>query len=524
MAYRGIVAELPLGTQGLTGSKNLTALNPGYLSEATNVSYYDGTLRKEGGATKYNSTAIAGPPTVVGGWDHRTNALAQRMVVACDDGTLLKDTGAGTFATTLKSGLSTGIRPFFCEGGKEAAANDRKLFVFTGTNVVQVLADDNATTADITTPPTDWSGSNQPTFGFIHAFRLCAAGNANDPHRLYYSTTTDHEDFTGAGAGSLAIYPGEGEALVGGLSFNGLAILWKRPKGIYAVDMRDASASNWTVRRITKAVGGISPWGQVETDSDVLFLDSTGVIQSLITTSAFGDVIQQSYSQQVFLDPLLRETLDLGKLNTVRSIYYAAKREVHFAFTSPSGTVNDTRLVIDLFVPQAPRFRLSTLTECEALWLREDSDGIQRVITGDSAGFVWQLDQDTRNVDDAAYASEAKTVPTDLGFVDSSYAHRKKNAEFLELIYAPIDTNTVNVDLEWDGKHVQTVAFHLTTSGTPLGTFVLGTSMLGGSSQNTQRKRLYGGGKFLTLAFRNSVLNADFAIARARLYFTLGAE
>ena len=58
MAFTGEVVEIPIGTLGLTGTQNLSSVSPGYLTEATNVSFYDETLRKENGITKYNSSAI----------------------------------------------------------------------------------------------------------------------------------------------------------------------------------------------------------------------------------------------------------------------------------------------------------------------------------------------------------------------------------------------------------------------------------------------------------------------------------
>ena len=202
MSYDGDVIELPM-LGGLTGTRNQALIRPDQLIAARNVSFDTGTIRKMGGALKYNDTAITGDPTVIGGWDWIPSANVQRMVVVLDDGTIKKDSGAGTFPTTLASGLTvTDTVPTFVEGGKETAANNRKLFIFTGKNAVQMLDGDGATTAAIATPPADWSAANQPTCGANHEGRIWGAGNANDPHRVYYSTQTNHADFTGSGSGA----------------------------------------------------------------------------------------------------------------------------------------------------------------------------------------------------------------------------------------------------------------------------------------------------------------------------------
>jgi len=524
MAFTGQVVELPLGTEGLTGTTNLSAVNPGYLREATNISYYDGTLRKEGGASKYNSSAITGAPSILGGWDWYTNALAQRMIVACSDGKLYKDTGGGTFGVTLKSGLSASMKPFFVDGGKEAAANDRKLFIFTGTNVVQVLADDGATTTDISGPPSDWAAGNQPTFGAIHAGRLMAGGNANDPHRIYISSATNHADFT-TSALSFSIFAGEGLGLTGAMSFKGYLVLWKKPRGIYILDTTDPSITNWVVRRITRSVGAPGPYAMTQTEDDIVFMDTTAAIQSIQAVQEFGDVAGHNLSQQSMMEPLLRSSIELSRLDQVRAVYYVAKRELHFAFPTDGNTVNDSRLVLDFYREDKIRYRISPRDICVSLWLRRDGDGIPRLQAGDNAGFVWLLDQASRAKDGLPYPSIARTVPTDFGYADPNVAHRRKNACFLELVYEPTTTSTVSVDLEWDGVPHETVDFGLINSGVPLGNFVLGVDALGGTKISyTSIRRITGGGKYLSLTFRNSGLNQDFSIARARVYFTLGRE
>ena len=523
--YTGNVVEIPIGSEGLTGSKNPSGVHPGYLIEANNVSFYDGTLRKEGGAAKYNATAITGAPTILGGFDHRTNSLAQRMVVATSAGQLLKDSGTGTFPVILKTGLGGAYNPYFVQGGKEAAAGSRKLFIFTGSNPVQVLADDGATTANLSIPASDWTGAQQPTFGFIHNYRLLAGGNSSDPHRIYYSTITNQEDFTGTGSGTLAVYPGEGDALVGGISFNNFAVVFKRPAGIYIIDMREPNSANWTVQRINRAIGLASPWALVQTDLDVIFIDTVGNVQSLTNSLSNVEVEGRNLDQDAFLEPLLRTEFDLGRLSSIKGVYYVARREVHFAYTRPGSIVNNSRLVLDLYRPDKIRYRLSPRDVCEALWIRRDANGIGRVMVGDNAGFVWQLDQASRNKAGAGYVSRATTVPTDFGFANPDLAHRVKNAEFLELVYEPTSFNNVIVTAIWDGKPRQVLSFALRSSGAVLGsTFILGNAILGSSGYVPTRKRLLGGGKFLSLSFTNTSPNQDFSIARARVYFNPANE
>src|SRR5262245_57245349 len=153
MGFRGAIAEIPLGTDGMIGSPAHPLVSPTRLIDCDNIEYGTGVLRKEGGASKYNSTAITGAPGVLGGHDWMPSSGTQRMVVFTDTGDILKDDGSGAFATTLDSGhTNPDDVPIFVEGGKEAAANNRKLFIITGKNPVQILSADGVTTSDISMP------------------------------------------------------------------------------------------------------------------------------------------------------------------------------------------------------------------------------------------------------------------------------------------------------------------------------------------------------------------------------------
>ena len=322
MSYTGSILPISVGHGGHVGTRDQQSIGPDKLLIARNIMYDGLTLTKEGGTSKYNSSAISGTPSVLGGHDWWPVAGTQRMVVVLSDGTIKKDTGAGDFAVTLASGLTvSSIVPLFVEGGKEAAANNRKLFVFTGVNAVQVLAADGATTAALATPPADWTGANQPTFGFIHNGKLWGGGNANDPHRLYYSIATNHEDMTGAGSGSLSIYPGEGEKLVGAVSFKGLIVAWKYPKGIYIIDTNDATAANWTIRPHSRKIGGVGPRAMVEVDNDILFWDPAGNLHLLSAVQEFGDTSSSNLGKVNDISSFIKDNFNFARLGFIRGVY-----------------------------------------------------------------------------------------------------------------------------------------------------------------------------------------------------------
>ena len=516
MTFTGQVIEIPLGFDGLTGSKNNAAIPPAALIDATNICYDTGAIRKEGGIIKYNSSVISGAPIVLGGWDWFPTLGTQRMVVYTNAGTLLKDSGTGAFATTLKSGLNTTCVPVFVEGGGESGTSSRKLFTFNGVNIVQALTADAATTHDIAAPPADWTGSTQPLTGCVHEGRMWGALN----HRVYYSLPTDHEDFTTAGAGNINIFPGESERIVQIMSYKGLLVIWKAPRGIYVVDTTSVTVANWRAARISQSIGSSGPLNAVAVEDDVLFIDQGFNFQFLSGIQEFGQLGSKNLSDVHHFNEFLHGVASFSRLDKARSVYYPAKREAHFTVTQIGSTVNSARIVVDFNRPDLPRFRWSPRDVCESIWLRRDSSNIQRVLVGDDVGFVWILDQDTRNKDGAGFLGKFQTPHLNFGASNPQLATIRKSGRFLELAGNPTGPWNVHVDVIWDGQTVHTVDFSQGTDSGVLGSFIIGTDVLGGGGLlPSQRRRLVGSGRTLSLRFSNNGLSEDFSIYKAYVGF-----
>lgn len=520
MSFRGPKAEIPLGVDGLTGTESVSRTRPGHLLQANNIDFSAGTMRKEGGAEKYNSSAISGAPDVLGGWDWHPSASVQRMVVLCSDGKLYKDSGDGSFPVTLKSGLTVAnVVPVFIDGGQEALANNRKLFICTGSNQVQVLDADGVTTADISTPSLDWAAGNYPTFGCIHKDRLWLFSG----HIAYYSTLGDFEDFTGAGSGTVSCSPGLGDSIASALSYKGLVVVFKKPKGIVVIDASSVDTADWGADIHSPHIGTPSPFGPQAIDNDIVFLDSTGRVHALSAVTEHGNLGARSLGDEHEIDEFVRANINLGQLSSARGIYYAAKNQVQWAVAQAGSTVNDARFVLDLNLLGAPRFRFSIRETIYGFWLRDDDDGVARPVSGDGDGFVWLMDSDTRSVG-GAYAGTFQTPHLDLSHLDPALGDRIKHGKFLELVAKPTGNWDLSVSIYWDDELKYTTTFNMGLGLAALGTFTLDTDTLGSNRLVSRRKKIYGSGKRLSLLFTNSGDEEDFSVDRATVSFTVGAE
>lgn len=521
MPSRFLVVELPLGENGLSGSRDQTTIPPSALITANNLSYSDGTLKKEGGSSKYNTISVSGK--IIGGHDWFPTALLQRQIIGVDDGRIMRAEGPGDTGTF--SNITTGLTMtkgsvFFVDGGFEDAANNKKLFIFTGSDAVRFIDGDGITTAVIPDPPADWTGTNQPSFGLIHIDRLWGGGNANDPHRIYFSSVSNHGSFTGGG--SLSIFPGQGQELVAAVSFKAFIICFKFPAGIYIIDTTSTVITNWRVDRLNDQIGiaGTNAWAVI--DNDIIFMDSTGNIQ-LLSIIDFESRNSSSLSKIADMNQWVRDNINLGSIKNTRAIYYPAKREVHFCLAGLGGTSNTQRIVVD-FNADRPRFRTSDKDVCESAWLKLDLDNIPRLTTGDDVGFVWNLDQSTRSKDGAAYNGLWQTPHMDMSHIDPALATVRKNAHWLELVLEPSGNWNMDITLIYDDAVHSTVSFNMGGDSAVLGSFILGTSVLGGSEIVTSKKRITGSFRRVSFQGSNAVAAQDFSLAKMYLHFLPGTE
>ncbi|MDE1839572.1 MAG: hypothetical protein KGH87_06600 [Thaumarchaeota archaeon] len=530
MSYLGQVATLFDGTEGLNGTHNFTQVKPNELIDANSVTYENGPIQKEGGTTPYNATPLSGAPSILGGFDWWPDPVTQRSIIYTSAGTILRDTGSGTYPTTVAGGYTTSsIVPFFFEAGKEAAAKNKKLMILTGKDVPKCIDGDGTTLTAFTSVPADWSGVNEPSCGSVHQFHAWYAGNVNQPHTLYYSTLQDHTDLTNTGmntgAGTMQVFPGEGSKIVAMLSYKGLLVVWKWPFGVYLVNTTDPNSTNWGVTRVTSAIGAAGPRAIVVIDDDVLWMDAVGNIQSLVATLNFGNLSSINISQQKFMRPWIDANLNISKVQNAQGVYYAAKRQVHFAVAGFGAAANTYRLVVDYMHLQSPRFRYSNMDTCQSLWMRLDTNFIARPASGDGAGVVWLRDQTVKSIGtNTPYTAQFQTPHLDFSHLDPALGPKRKLGQFLEIVSEPTGNWNINAQVLWDGVVKQNIIFNLGITGSTLGAFTLGTDKLAGGAVNASRKRLVGSGRRLSVIFYNNQPGQDFSIARGYVSFLPGSE
>lgn len=530
MSYTGITYPINVGIDGWSAAKSQTQIKSTQLIQAFNVTYQDGTMGKEGGALMYTTAPITGAPQITAGVDYWPDPNTQRSVILTETGKAYKDSGLGTYPVNLISGMNAPNRtPQFLSGGKETQARNKKLFLFTDTNQVKVLSGDGLTMADIAQPPADWS-TTRAVCGCIHDNRLWGAAG----HFVYYSNPDDHEDFLTINVTGLeSIYPGVGEEIVHIESFKGMLLILKKPNGIYFLDTSNTDITQWTIASVSDVMGCAGPGCVVSIDNDLLFMDPAGEINMISAVTQelpLGTFAASSLSFAANIDPWIRESVNFAQLANVQSVYYPAKREVHFTIPLVGSNVPNARLVVDYNRPDIIRFRYSQRATDASMWMRKDANSVMRPMVGDLTGNVWFLDQDVRSVGGAGYLSIFQTGHEDFGSVPVGYpAVRKlgamdKNFHFLEAVFDPEGNWNLSVDVLIDNEYVNTCQFNMGSSGAALDSFVLDTDVLAGGAIGHKRLKLYGKGRRISFVGSTSGAGEDFSIDTLFVQFKPASE
>lgn len=508
MGYAGLIASIPAGQGSLNTSENRTTIPATDLTEAEGIVYEGNVWRKEPGRLAYGGV-IAGTPAIVAAHHWRHPYLStDHMLFACMDGKLYLETLGDPDAVTLQTGMTNDERGIFVPCGSEVGGEMPKLVYFNGQNAGEVLTGSDVATHAMAHPPDDWQ-HGPPFFGVLHNSRLCAGGSWYDPHRIYYSINTDHEDFKSGDSGSLAIYPGVGQRFVAGLDVNGLLFLFKHPVGIYWLDDSDVDIANWRANRVNEQVGVCESAHaalpiSVAGTGDVLFLAPSGNFHllSALQVAPGGTAIRRSnLSEAMQIQRWTRENVNLGLLRHATSTWYESKSEAVWSLPSTHSVTNDLRLVFDFsrFGDNGQvRFSYSRRDNAETLFTRLDDSNIARPSFGDGAGQVYLLDQETRSPGTASFT----LAETDFAWLDGRLANTEKAFQFLEVITTPKNACPLTVNVFIDGRLTQTLTLD---AGNP-----------------QARKRLRGRGNTLALQFIHPNLlpinTQDFSIDAVRVY------
>ena len=245
--------------------------------------------------------------SVAGGGDNYSTFTGRSALTRTSQGLVHFATYEGdtTYGEVIITDEGSGVKPFYFKMTGTGALSDRTYFA-----------------KEITV-----SGTVYPKFCTIHDKHLVVGGAATAPNTIYYSGTSDIDDFTSSGSGSIVL----DDQVVGLRSFRDDLIIFCR-NSIYKLENINNS-STIAIVPITQNIGCLDGRSIQEIGGDLVFLAPDG-IRTLAGTVRIGDVELGTVSRSI--QPVMKDIADnIGTYN-ISSIVIRDKSQYRLYYGSSS--------------------------------------------------------------------------------------------------------------------------------------------------------------------------------------------
>lgn len=507
MSYAGQAYAIPCSRGGVNYSPNFDAVPAeSMVDPSKNINMHTGGRSKRGGTAHVNGSAVAGTPSILDGFDFRLKNGTQFIVFRASDGGLYKN-----FTDTIKTGLAT-------SGFGSFENFNNELYVTDGEHTPQTWNGAAASTSDITTPATDWSGATQPRYVIRHgrgaSQRLWFFGVPGKEDYLYFSSHNDGKVVNGGTSGFLRIDTGDGFGIVGAVDYGERLIAFGKNQA-YIVDDSDATIANWGYQATLWKGGAAHHKLIVRTPNDVIAMAEDGEIYSVTSVPDYGDYKQASISRPSFIHNWIADNANLGEIGKFHAAYDPVIRAIKFWVVRNGKTTPDTALVffIDRPVDEAwmVHDNLSYRSGYDALcsFLVRKSTGVYRLYTGDDQGFMWELETAAKNDNSNGYQAKFRTPP--LAFDNPRIRKRFRRGW---IIFHTRGDYNVNVSWWVDNVQQSTISVSTVGGGSVYGGGVYGSAVYSGQEIDDEGFTLGNIGKRIQLELENSVADQDFFISK----------
>ena len=306
--------------------------------------------------------------SVAGGGDNYStftgrSALARTSQGKAHFATYEGDTAYGEVIITDEG---SGVKPFYFKMTGTGALSDRTYFA-----------------KEITV-----SGTVYPKFCTIHDKHLVVGGAATAPNTIYYSGTSDIDDFSSTGSGSIVL----DDQVVGLRSFRDDLIIFCR-NSIYKLENINNS-STIAIVPITQNIGCLDGRSIQEIGGDLVFLAPDG-IRTLAGTVRIGDVELGTVSRSI--QPIMKDIADnIGSYN-ISTIVIRDKSQYRLYYGS-SSTGDASEGIIGTLKTNEQGFTQFQWSETfgidasAAATSGFNSSGVEKHYHGDYAGRVFNHD------------------------------------------------------------------------------------------------------------------------------------
>ena len=512
MGYKGNTYAIRFDKGGLNHNKNLDLVPPyAMIHPSRNLNLHRNGREKRGGTAHVYGAAISGTPQLLGAHDYTLVDGTQYIVVVGADGSIYRDN-----TNTIKTGWTTSEQ----YADFEVFANE--LYIVNGYNTPEKWTGTGNTTT-LTAIPSDWTGSNQPQWIIKHgrgvSERLWAGGVASKPHTVYASVNNDGDDFSDANVVTIIIETGDGFGIVGAIEF-GDRLLCFGKRRVYIIDDSSSTVADWGYSAAQWDGGAASFRLICRTPNDIVAMTEDGDVYSVAAAEAYGDYKAASIARPAFINEWIKEHLDLTRISQFHMLYDPALRAIKIFGVRKGQTTVDTALVYFVdrgaengWMPHDNQSYVSGYSaSCSALV--RASAGDYKVYTGDYSGMLWKLEEANKNDNSNGFYGGFKTP-----YLPFDNVRRKKKYRRGWVVTEPKGDYDLVVDWWIDATQKTQRTVSLAGTGDVLGSFTLGTSLLGGTSFAEEAFDLGDIGKRIQFEIYNSAANYDFFLSQTLIDF-----
>ena len=227
------------------------------------------------------------------------------------------------------------------------------------------------------------SGTEYPKFCVMHDKHLVVAGAATSPNTIYYSGTSDIDDFTSTGSGSIKL----DDQVVGIKSFRDDLIIFCA-NSIYKLQNINNS-STIAVVPITKNVGCLDGRSIQEIAGDLIFLSPDG-IRTIAGTARIGDVELGSVSRQI--QSIISDIASAINTFRIDSAVLRKKSQYRLFYSGAGSSHTTARGIIGTLTPNGFEWSETLGIQAHAIASSFDKDRIEKTYHGDKDGYIYVHD------------------------------------------------------------------------------------------------------------------------------------
>ena len=269
--------------------------------------------------------------------------------------------GNTVYGEVIVTDEGSGVKPFYFKMTGTGALADRTFFA----KVITV------------------SGTVYPKFCVVHDKHLVVAGAATALNTIYYSGTSDIDDFTSTGSGSIVL----DDQVVGLKSFRDELFIFCK-NSIYKLQNINNS-STIAVVPVTKNVGCVDGKTIQEFAGNLIFLAPDG-FRTVAGTEKIGDVELGTISKPI--QSITNDILDNVSTYEFSSVVLRDKSQYRMYYSSSSASTANSKGIIGTLRPNGFEWSETRGIQAPAITSGFNYSGVEKVYHGDREGFIYNHD------------------------------------------------------------------------------------------------------------------------------------